>query len=81
VSFLTKLPLKSELKALPANWTCLIEISPAQIILKNIIATIEDFQAHAQLKNITVEVKKAPINHCMRSFKKKKPCTMMLLIK
>ncbi|MEO6719272.1 MAG: SulP family inorganic anion transporter [Ferruginibacter sp.] len=62
VSFLTKPILKRKLEALPANSTVLIDISRTDFIDKDIIDTIIEFEAHAHLKNIAVEIKKSTYN-------------------
>jgi MFS superfamily sulfate permease-like transporter len=57
VSFLNKPIIKNKLEEVPENASVLIDASRADFIDKDIIEVIEDFMAHAPLKNIYVEVK------------------------
>ena len=59
VSFLNKPILKSKLEEVPANAYVLIDLSRADFVDKDVIEVINDFQHHAQLKNIRVEIKKS----------------------
>jgi carbonic anhydrase len=47
------------LEAVPENAYVLIDITRADFIDKDIIDTINEFNAHAHLKNIRVEIKKS----------------------
>lgn len=59
VSFLNKPGVKRKLEAVPENAYVLIDITRADFIDKDIIDTINEFNEHAHLKNITVEIKKS----------------------
>lgn len=59
VSFLNKPGVKRKLEAVPENSYVLIDITRADFIDKDIIDTINEFNAHAHLKNIKVEIKKS----------------------
>lgn len=58
VSFLNKPIIKRKLEKVPENAYVIIDASRADFIDKDIIDTINEFLAHAYLKNIRVEVKK-----------------------
>jgi MFS superfamily sulfate permease-like transporter len=60
VSFLNKAILKQGLEKVPANSYIIIDVSRADFIDQDIIEIIEDFQKHAPLENIKVEIKKNP---------------------
>ena len=62
VSFLNKPSVKRKLEAVPENSYVLIDITRADFIDKDIIDTINEFYAHAHLKNINVEIKKSSYN-------------------
>jgi carbonic anhydrase len=59
VSFLNKPGVRRKLEAVPENAFVLIDITRADFIDKDIIDTINEFNAHAHLKNIRVEIKKS----------------------
>lgn len=59
VSFLNKPGIKRRLEAVPPNAYVLIDITRADFIDKDIIDTINEFNEHAPLKNIKVEIKKS----------------------
>ncbi len=59
VSFLNKPLLKSKLEKVPADSYVLIDIMRADFIDKDVIEVINDFNKHASLKNIKVEVKRS----------------------
>lgn len=59
VSFLNKPIVKRMLEAVPEDCYVLIDATRADFIDKDIIDTINEFLAHAHLKNIRVEVKKS----------------------
>ncbi|THU41620.1 SulP family inorganic anion transporter [Niastella caeni] len=59
VSFLNKPIIKNRLEKVPENSYVLIDATRADFIDKDIIEVIEDFLIHAQLKGITVELKKS----------------------
>ena len=59
VSFLNKPIIKRKLEEVPANSYVLIDAARADFIDKDVIEVIEDFQKHAPLKSITVELKKS----------------------
>ena len=59
VSFLNKPGVKRKLEAVPAGAYVMIDITRADFIDKDIIDTINEFIAHAHLKNIRVEIKKS----------------------
>lgn len=59
VSFLNKPIIKNRLEKVPDNSYVLIDATRADFIDKDIIEVIEDFLKHAQLKGITVELKKS----------------------
>lgn len=60
VSFFNKAILKQGLEKVPANSYVIIDVSRADFIDQDIIEIIEDFQKHAPLENIKVEIKKNP---------------------
>jgi MFS superfamily sulfate permease-like transporter len=60
VSFLNKSILKQGLEKVPAQSFVIIDISRADFIDTDIIEIIEDFQKHAPLQNIKVEIKQSP---------------------
>lgn len=60
VSFLNKVILKQGLEKVPANSFVIIDVSRADFIDQDIIEIIEDFQKHAPLENIKVEIKQSP---------------------
>lgn len=69
VSFLNKPILKRKLEEVPGNSYVLIDAARADFIDKDVIQVINDFQVHAALKNITVEVKKSaqkPLHQLIR---------------
>ncbi|TCZ64700.1 SulP family inorganic anion transporter [Flaviaesturariibacter aridisoli] len=57
VSFLNKPIIKNKLEQVPANASVLIDASRADFIDRDVAEVIEDFQKHAHLKGIRVEVK------------------------
>ncbi len=59
VSFLNKPIIKRKLEEVPENSYVLIDAARADFIDKDVIEVIEDFQKHAPLKNINVELKKS----------------------
>ena len=59
VSFLNKPILKRRLEQVPPNSFVLIDATRADFIDKDVIEVINDFQQHASLKNIKVELKKS----------------------
>jgi MFS superfamily sulfate permease-like transporter len=59
VSFFNKAILKQGLEKVPANSYVIIDISRADFIDQDIIEIIEDFQKHAPLENIKVEIKQS----------------------
>lgn len=59
ISFLNKPLLKSKLEKVPANSYVLIDIMRADFIDKDVVEVINDFNKHAHLKNIIVEVKRS----------------------
>ena len=59
VSFLNKAILKQGLEKVPANSYVIIDVSRADFIDQDIIEIIEDFQKHAPLENIKVEIKQS----------------------
>jgi carbonic anhydrase len=59
VSFLNKPIIKNKLEEVPENSYVLIDATRADFIDKDIIDVINDFLQHAQLKNITVEIKRS----------------------
>jgi MFS superfamily sulfate permease-like transporter len=60
VSFLNKAILKQGLEKVPANSHVIIDVSRADFIDQDILEIIEDFQKHAPLGNIKVEIKQNP---------------------
>ena len=60
VSFLNKVILKQGLEKVPANSFVIIDVSRADFIDQDIIEIIEDFQKHAPLENIKIEIKQSP---------------------
>ena len=58
ISFLNKPLLKKKLEDVPANSEVFIDITRAEFIDQDVLGVINDFIQHAQLKNISVEVKK-----------------------
>jgi MFS superfamily sulfate permease-like transporter len=62
VSFLNKPIIKSKLESIPANSYVIIDSSRADFIDKDIIDVINEYKEHANLKNITVEIKKNAFN-------------------
>ncbi len=61
VSFLNKPILKAKLEKVPANAYVLIDIARADFLDKDVIEVINEFQKHAPLKNIVVDIKKSAI--------------------
>lgn len=59
VSFLNKPIIKRKLEEVPDNSYVLIDAARADFIDKDVIEVIEDFQKHAPLKNISVELRKS----------------------
>jgi carbonic anhydrase len=59
VSFLNKPIIKKKLEEVPENAYVLIDATRADFIDKDVVETINEFLAHAQLKNISVEIKKS----------------------
>jgi len=59
VSFLNKPIVKRKLESVPENSFVIIDTTRADFIDKDIIDTINEFILHANLKNITVQVKKS----------------------
>lgn len=59
VSFLNKPIVKSTLESIPENSYVIIDASRADFIDKDVIDTINEFLAHAYLRNIRVDVKKS----------------------
>lgn len=59
VSFLNKPIIKSKLEKVPENSFVLIDATRADFIDKDVIEEINNFLAHAHLKNIKVEIKKS----------------------
>jgi MFS superfamily sulfate permease-like transporter len=59
VSFLNKPIVKKTLESVPDNSYVLIDATRADFIDKDVIDTINEFLAHAYLKNIQVDVKKS----------------------
>ncbi|MFM9051387.1 MAG: STAS domain-containing protein, partial [Bacteroidota bacterium] len=49
--------IKRKLEEIPADSYVLIDMSKADYIDQDVILVIEDFRKHADLKNITVELK------------------------
>lgn len=62
ISFFSKAKLKSSLEAIPENSELIIDLSRAEFIDLDIIDTINEFSAHAHLKNISVTVNKSTYN-------------------
>jgi carbonic anhydrase len=59
VSFLNKPIVKQKLEEVPANAYVVIDVTRADFIDKDIIEELNNFMAHAHIKNIKVEVKKS----------------------
>ena len=59
VSFLNKPLLKNKLEKVPADSYVLIDITRADFIDKDVVEVINDFNKHASLKNIRVEVNRS----------------------
>lgn len=66
VSFLNKPIIKAKLEKVPANSYVMIDLARADFIDQDIIEVINDFQKHAHLKNIKVEIKKSTIKKAHR---------------
>ncbi|MCP9752930.1 SulP family inorganic anion transporter [Ferruginibacter sp. HRS2-29] len=62
ISFFSKPKLKKELEAIPENSKLMIDLTKAEFIDKDIIETINEFTAHAALKNIGVTLNKSMYN-------------------
>jgi MFS superfamily sulfate permease-like transporter len=62
ISFFSKPKLKKELENIPKNSKLMIDLTKAEFIDKDIIETINEFMAHAQLKNIEVTLNKSLYN-------------------
>ena len=60
ISFLNKSILKNGLEKVPPDSYVIIDVSRADFTDKDIIEIIEDFQKHAPLENIQVEIKQSP---------------------
>lgn len=58
VSFLNKSVLRKALDTIPNNATLIIDGGNTQFIDHDIIETLENFQQHASIRNIEVEIKK-----------------------
>jgi MFS superfamily sulfate permease-like transporter len=71
VSFLNKPLLKSKLEKVPANSFVLIDIMRADFIDKDVVEVINDFNKHASLKNIKVEVKRSTMRPSHQMIKAK----------
>jgi MFS superfamily sulfate permease-like transporter len=59
VSFLNKPLVKNKLESIPENSFVIIDASRADFIDKDVIEAINEYLAHAHLKNIKVEIKKS----------------------
>jgi MFS superfamily sulfate permease-like transporter len=59
VSFLNKPIIKQKLESVPEEAFVIIDATRADFIDKDVIDVINEFLAHAHLKNIRVEVKKS----------------------
>lgn len=59
VSFLNKPLVKARLEKIPAGAFVIIDATRADFIDKDVIDVINEFMAHAHLKDIRVEVKKS----------------------
>jgi MFS superfamily sulfate permease-like transporter len=59
VSYLNKPIIKRKLEEVPADSYVFIDAARADFIDKDVVEVIEDFQKHAHLKNIRVELKKS----------------------
>lgn len=59
ISFLNKPGIKRKLESVPRDAFVIIDITRADFIDKDIIDTINEFNQHAHLKNIRVEIKKS----------------------
>jgi MFS superfamily sulfate permease-like transporter len=59
VSFLNKPLIKQRLESVPSNSFVIIDATRADFIDKDVIEVINEYLAHAHLKNIRVEVKKS----------------------
>ena len=66
VSFLNKPIIKAKLEKVPADSYVMIDLARADFIDQDIIEVINDFQKHAPLKNIKVEIKKSSIKKAHR---------------
>lgn len=60
ITFINKSILKQGLAKIPANSYVLIDISRAVFVDNDIVEIIEDFQKHAPLENIDLEIKQNP---------------------
>jgi MFS superfamily sulfate permease-like transporter len=62
ISFFSKPKLKKELESIPKDSKLMIDLTKAEFIDKDIIETINEFTAHASLKNIDVTLNKSMYN-------------------
>jgi len=69
VSFLNKGKLKESLEKLPGGCGLLVDISQADFIDPDIIEVIHDYALHAELKGVTVSVRRAAHqSHILESY-------------
>ena len=59
VSFLNKPIVKEKLESMPADSVVLIDLTRADFIDKDVVDAINEFMAHAHLKNIRVQIRKS----------------------
>ena len=58
---LNKPIVKSKLESIPENSFVIIDATRADFIDKDVIEVINEYSAHAPLKNIKVEIQKKPV--------------------
>lgn len=66
VSFFNKPILKKQLEAIPADSRVTVDLTQAEFIDKDIIDTVNEYLAHAELRNIAVDVKRTTYNESHR---------------
>lgn len=73
VSFFSKAKLKSSLESIPENSNLVIDLTRAEFIDMDIIDSINEFLAHARLKNIAVTINQSMYNASHKLINKIEP--------
>lgn len=66
VSFLNKPIVKEKLESIPGSSVVLIDLTRADFIDKDVVDAINEFMAHAHLKNIRVNIRKSQVKSAHR---------------